>query len=101
MKLFQKKKENFICQNCKTENLGDGFTNHCSNCLYSKHVDINPGDRSNECLGLMKPIDIEKKGSQIKIVHECINCKLIKKNKINESDNFDEIVRISSLDKDK
>ena len=24
---------------------GNGYTNHCPKCLWSKHVDINPGDR--------------------------------------------------------
>ena len=28
----------------------NGYTNHCSQCLWSKHVDINPGDRSPELL---------------------------------------------------
>ena len=39
--------EEFICENCgrKVEPLGYSCRNHCPYCLYSKHVDINPGDR--------------------------------------------------------
>ena len=39
---FKRKKENFVCENCGAEVKGDGFTNHCPKCLYSKHVDIFP-----------------------------------------------------------
>lgn len=40
--------EEFICENCgkKIEPLGYSCRNHCNYCLHSKHVDINPGDRS-------------------------------------------------------
>ena len=31
------------------------YTNHCPRCLYSKHVDINPGDRAEQCDGMMEP----------------------------------------------
>ena len=43
-KKFQRKVEDFICEKCGTKNIGNGFTNHCFKCLWSKHVDINPGD---------------------------------------------------------
>lgn len=59
------------------------YRNHCPLCLYSKHVDEKPGDRSNTCLGLMRPIDIvyhTKKGYQI--VHECLSCGVQKRNKV-------------------
>ena len=58
---FQKNKEDFVCQNCGFKVKGTGYTNHCPNCLWSKHVDIYPGDRKNNCGGLMKPIKIEVK----------------------------------------
>ena len=44
---------------------------HCPYCLYSKHLDINPGDRANECEGLLRPIGIEKFKDTYKIVYEC------------------------------
>lgn len=89
--------EEFICENCgtKVEKLGYSCRNHCPNCLYSKHVDKNPGDREEECHGMLKPIDIEinsKKGYVI--VFKCIKCGAIRKNKVAEDDNMEEIYRI-------
>ena len=74
-KTFKKTLENFTCQNCGTVVTGTGYTNHCPNCLYSKHVDIFPGDRENPCHGLMCPIGLEKKHGELKIIHQCLNCK--------------------------
>ena len=52
MKLFSKKDESFVCENCKkkVEVLNYTSRDHCPFCLYSKHVDINPGDRLNMML---------------------------------------------------
>ncbi|MDR2527236.1 MAG: RNHCP domain-containing protein [Rickettsiales bacterium] len=88
VKVFQKKVENFICENCGEKVSGNGYTNHCPKCLYSKHVDINPGDRLCECMGLMKPIDLEQKNGKFIIVHKCVNCGFIRKNKVCENDDI-------------
>ena len=60
MKKFIVRDEEFICENCNklVNKLGYTSRDHCPHCLYSKHVDINPGDRLNECKGLLKPIQI-------------------------------------------
>ena len=71
---FQKNKEDFVCQNCGFKVKGTGYTNHCPNCLWSKHVDIYPGDRKNNCGGLMKPIKIEVKNDNYLIIHQCLKC---------------------------
>ena len=41
--------EDFICENCGKDVEKSSYTarDHCPYCLYSKHVDINPGDRKN------------------------------------------------------
>lgn len=87
-KKFTRRVEDFMCEICGTHVLGTGYTNHCPNCLYSKHVDVNPGDRDSLCKGIMAPI---KQGYQKKkgvfIVHECLRCGYQKKNKISERDN--------------
>jgi len=44
-KKFQKRIENFTCEKCGLFVKGTGYTDHCPNCLWSKHMDINPGDR--------------------------------------------------------
>ena len=53
-KTFQRCPEDFECGNCGHEIEGNGYTNHCTACLWSKHVDVNPGDRAADCHGLMK-----------------------------------------------
>jgi len=95
-KNFIRIKEDFVCENCGTKIKGTGYTNHCPNCLWSKHVDINiPGDRINSCQGLMRPIAVETKGDQYIIIHQCLKCKKIKKNKAGNSDNMDAIIELS------
>ncbi|MBU1126864.1 RNHCP domain-containing protein [Patescibacteria group bacterium] len=94
-KKFQKRIENFTCENCGTKIKGDGYTNHCSNCLWSKHVDINPGDRKETCKGLMKPIGINLKEGEYILIHRCLKCGKEMKNKISKKDNFDLITKLS------
>ena len=55
MKRFNMINEDFICENCGAKVSKSDYTarDHCPLCLYSKHVDINPGDRANNCKGLM------------------------------------------------
>jgi len=96
---FKKKKEDFVCEKCGAEVKGSGFTNHCPKCLWSKHVDIFPGDRAEICGGLMKPIFVEENGGEWPIVHKCQKCGIEKRNKISKEDNFDEVIRISTGNK--
>lgn len=83
-KLFKKNDNSFICENCgaKVEPLGYSSRNHCPFCLWSKHLDVNPGDRANDCMGLMEPIRVEpdpKKGYVI--IHRCTKCGEIHRNR--------------------
>jgi rubrerythrin len=94
MKLFTKRKEDFVCENCGKKVSGNGYTNHCPNCLFSKHVDINPGDRACNCGGLMEPISILQKNSDFLIVHRCVKCGFERKNKVAEEDSRDELYRL-------
>lgn len=99
MKTFNEIDENFICENCgfHVEKLGYSCRDHCPNCLYSKHVDNNPGDRKNNCHGLLKPIGIEKFKDTYKIIYECNKCKKIHKNIVAKDDNMDEIINLSII----
>ena len=96
MKRFNMIDEEFICEYCgkKVSKLNYTARDHCPYCLYSKHVDIMPGDRKNECCGLLVPISIERHKNTYKIVYKCNNCKQIHKNIIANDDNFDEILKI-------
>jgi ribosomal protein L37AE/L43A len=96
MKLFTRTIENFTCQNCDHKTTGNGYTNHCPQCLFSLHVDINPGDRQNPCHGPMKPIFVEKEKDEYIITHECQKCGFKKRNKTAPTDNFDEVIKISA-----
>lgn len=73
-KRFKRRKEDFECEMCGFEVKGTGYTDHCPNCLYSKHVDVNPGDRKSDCKGLMEPINAEYKKSDFLIHYKCIKC---------------------------
>ncbi len=97
MKRFNMKDESFVCENCKNlvKKLEYSARDHCPNCLYSKHVDINPGDRLNTCLGLLKPIGIEKYRDTYKIIYKCLKCKEIHKNIMAIDDNMDLIIELS------
>ena len=97
MKQFLMRDENFICEHCNNNVNKLGYTarDHCPNCLYSKHVDINPGDRANECKGLLKPIGIEKFKDTYKIIYKCEKCGEIHKNKMADDDNMNLIIELS------
>lgn len=95
MKTFQKRKEDFICARCGYSVTGDGYTNHCPRCLYSRHLDIHPGDRAATCGGLMEPVFLESTKSVRKLTHRCLACGYEKKNKVNEEDNFEALIAVA------
>jgi len=78
--------EGSVCENCgaRVEPLTNGsYRNHCPFCLYSKHVDEQPGDRRSRCHGLMRPVRLvykRKKGYQL--VHQSLKCGVVKVNKV-------------------
>ncbi len=99
MKHFIRKKEDFICQTCGTFVKGNGYTNHCPNCLWSKHVDREiPGDRACLCQGLMEPVSIDFKNGKYSLLHRCIKCGKLSKNKIEENDNFEAVLKLVKKD---
>ena len=100
MRQFQRKKEDFVCEHCGTKVTGNGYTNHCPNCLYSKHADVGPGDRAESCGGLMEPIDLELKDGKYILVHRCQKCGFIRRNKVCDGDNFEAVLALSRLKTD-
>ena len=99
-KNFKMIDESFVCENCgkKVEKLEYTARDHCPYCLYSKHVDIMPGDRKNECKGLLEPIGIEKsKKDTLKIVYKCKKCNMIHRNIAANDDDYDEILKIMKM----
>ena len=98
MKNFSKLDEEFNCEHCGKQVAKLNYTSrdHCPHCLYSKHVDINPGDRANKCRGLLRPIDIENFKNTYKIIYKCEKCNKIHRNIVATDDNFNEIINLTT-----
>lgn len=105
-KRFSKNDNGFVCAHCgkKVEPLGYTSRNHCPFCLWSLHLDINPGDRSCTCGGQMQPVKVEtdaKKGYII--VHRCLSCGEIHRNKAaheakNQPDNLSLLIKLTACE---
>ncbi len=85
---FQRRRENFTCAHCGAITAGNGYTNHCTQCLWSRHVDINPGDRAATCGGLMEPCDYEIKGGETILLHRCTACGFERRNRLAPNDDL-------------
>lgn len=101
MKQFTKRDEEFVCEHCgkKVSKLGYTSRDHCPYCLYSKHVDNMPGDREEDCKGLLKPVQVEldsKKGYVI--IYKCEKCGAIRKNKAAVDDDKDLLIKLTVYD---
>lgn len=96
--MFITNNETFVCVNCKrnVEKHPSSSRNHCPFCLYSLHVDIDPGDRSNPCQGIMKPIGILTQGNKTQIIFECQTCGTRIKNIVAPDDNQSGIITLST-----
>jgi hypothetical protein len=82
----------FTCEHCGAEvpRVGGGtqHRNHCPRCLYSRHLDVVPGDRSAACGGVMEPIAVwVRRGGEWAIVHRCRACAHLSSNRIAADDN--------------
>lgn len=94
-KKFQRVKEDFDCEKCGAQVQGTGYTNHCPKCLYSKHVDIFPGDRLAKCASLMAPVGIEEKHGRYRITHQCLVCGYTKINMASAEDDFQAMLALA------
>ncbi|HEY4504571.1 MAG TPA: RNHCP domain-containing protein [Candidatus Paceibacterota bacterium] len=92
--MFIRTIEDFVCENCGVNVHGDGYTNHCPKCLWSKHVDVNPGDRAASCGGFMEPISLEIKSGEERLIHRCKRCGKEQSNRLSVGDNRDIINRL-------
>jgi len=93
----------FRCLNCSLmvsaehELSGVNNRNHCPNCLWSKHVDLNKaGDRKATCGARMQPIGLTVKHTgkkygntaqgELMIIHHCSGCGKISINRVAADD---------------
>jgi len=90
-------REDFECEHCGHSQRGTGYTNHCERCLWSKHVDVQPGDRAAECGALMQPVAVDTKKAGYRILQRCVGCEHERWNKAQDGDDFEAILQISAL----
>ena len=93
---FTRKKEDVVCDICGVEIHGTGYTDHCPNCLASKHVDIMPGDRKNGCRGVMKPTRTVYERGEYSIEYVCEACGERKRVKAAADDDRGLLYRLAS-----
>lgn len=92
-------KEDFTCEHCGKFVKGNGRTNHCPNCLWSKHMDDVPGDRASLCRGSMKPSGVwVKHGEIVRIEHKCEKCGFSRPAPVLPEDNQEVLIKISVAD---
>ncbi len=72
--MFKRTVEDFVCEHCGVHVKGNGYTNHCHRCLWSKHVDVSPGDRAATCGGMMEPVGLEGSTPDYRIIQRCVRC---------------------------
>jgi hypothetical protein len=82
----------FSCSHCHEIATGDApgtqHRNHCPKCLWSLHVDMQPGDRRSNCRGEMEPIAVwVKANGEWSLLHRCRNCGTVRANRIGGDDN--------------
>lgn len=92
---FIRKIEDFTCERCGLRVEGSGYTNHCPKCLWSKHVDVEPGDRAAPCGGMMKPVALEGASPRYRLVHRCTLCGLRRVNDIAVQDDASAMLEIA------
>lgn len=94
-KKFTRTTEDFTCEHCGSVVVGDGYTNHCPQCLWSQHVDVNPGDRAATCGGMMEPVGMVHKDGEQVIVQTCTRCGHTRKNKRQLNDSTEALIALS------
>ena len=92
---FQRTIENFTCGQCGVAVTGNGYTNHCPHCLWSRHVDVAPGDRAATCGGMMAPINVEQTSTGFILTHHCQSCGHRGRCKTTKNDHTPEIIRLA------
>jgi histidyl-tRNA synthetase len=89
---FTRRREDFTCLRCATVVHGNGYTNHCPQCLWSRHVDVNPGDRAAECGAPMEPVGALCEGGEIIVVQRCVACGHSRRNRSAPGDDRDALL---------
>lgn len=91
---FVRRREDFTCLLCGTRVGGTGYTNHCPRCLWSQHVDINPGDRAAGCGGAMEPVGALFEQDGWVLVHRCQKCGRLRRNRTATDDDSEAVLAL-------
>ena len=92
---FERNVENFVCEHCGAYTVGSGYTNHCPHCLWSRHVDNDPGDRAAHCGGMMRPAALIGSSPKYRILHVCEVCKAERFINVQPQDSTDALVELA------
>ena len=88
----------FTCIRCAgqaPQHTGGSYRNHCPRCLWSKHVDIAPGDRAADCGGAMEPVAVDYSGKKGYIlIHRCTVCAAQDRNKLAPDDDVAALIAL-------
>jgi hypothetical protein len=101
----------FRCAHCKRFVVINGIMgtvnrNHCNMCLWSKHVDVEKGDRQSQCNAGMEPIGLTFKHEgmnrvgEIMLIHACTHCSRISINRIARDDLESMVLEIFTVSQD-
>jgi len=101
----EQKAGGFRCSHCQrwvviNPYIGTANRNHCNFCLWSRHVDVQKGDRLAVCRGGMEPIALTFKhegsarNGEIMLVHRCVSCEKISINRIARDDSEPAILHV-------
>ncbi len=96
MKKFTRVIEDFNCAHCGAQVRGNGYTNHCPKCLWSCHVDNNPGDRAALCHGMMCPVAAAPAADGFIITHKCQKCGKVIRQRSAQNDDTDALIRLTA-----
>lgn len=91
----------FTCAVCDTDVrpvTNGSYRNHCPHCLTSLHVDVEPGDRSSSCGGVMDAVALRRVRKGMQIVHRCRVCGVQRPNKVadhgDQPDDVDALIHL-------
>lgn len=72
--------------------MGTANRNHCNSCLWSKHVDLQTGDRRANCGAGMQPVGLTYKQTgtdtygEVMLIHICSSCQKVNINRVARDD---------------
>lgn len=96
---FTKNDSGFTCTHCGREVAPLRYTsrNHCPYCLWSMHLDVNPGDRASDCMAPLEPVTAapDPKRGYI-ITHRCTKCGELRRNKAAQDDDIRLIIQLTA-----